>query len=193
MSLWPKGQCRKDAGYIQNFVSQCQRMLFSEEENTSAYNKIDLIHWFYFIWTIILHNDSNVLVCLCMCRDFVENHYVSLKRANPEFPILIRECSGVQARLWGRYGEGLSLTLAPSLFLFVSVCFSLCLGVSFCLYHCLSLSLCTCLCLCLCVVVLPAYEVVMLYSLFWFTPAGFLRLWMEVASCVHQLCSTFNG
>ena len=46
---------------------------------------------------------------ICMCRDFVENHYVSLKRANPEFPILIRECSGVQARLWGRYGEGLSL------------------------------------------------------------------------------------
>lgn len=38
-------------------------------------------------------------------RDFVEQHYVSLKKSNPEFPILIRECSGVQARVWARYGE----------------------------------------------------------------------------------------
>ncbi|CAM4672265.1 hypothetical protein PO909_008606 [Leuciscus waleckii] len=39
-------------------------------------------------------------------RDFIEQHYVTLKKANPEFPILIRECSGVQPRLWGRYGFG---------------------------------------------------------------------------------------
>ncbi|XP_031615774.2 NADH dehydrogenase [ubiquinone] 1 alpha subcomplex subunit 2 [Oreochromis aureus] len=39
-------------------------------------------------------------------RDFVEQNYVTLKRSNPEFPILIRECSGVQARLWARYGFG---------------------------------------------------------------------------------------
>ncbi|GAA6228314.1 NADH dehydrogenase [ubiquinone] 1 alpha subcomplex subunit 2 [Lates japonicus] len=39
-------------------------------------------------------------------RDFVEQHYVSLKKANPDFPILIRECSGVQARLWARYDLG---------------------------------------------------------------------------------------
>ncbi|CAL8401379.1 unnamed protein product [Boreogadus saida] len=45
-------------------------------------------------------------------RDFVENHYVSLKRANPEFPILIRECSGVQARLWGRYEFGKEKSVA---------------------------------------------------------------------------------
>lgn len=38
-------------------------------------------------------------------RDFVEQHYVSLKKSNPDFPILIRECSGVQARVWARYGE----------------------------------------------------------------------------------------
>uniref|UniRef100_A0AAQ6IJC6 NADH dehydrogenase [ubiquinone] 1 alpha subcomplex subunit 2 n=1 Tax=Anabas testudineus TaxID=64144 RepID=A0AAQ6IJC6_ANATE len=38
-------------------------------------------------------------------RDFVEQHYVTLKKSNPDFPILIRECSGVQARLWARYGE----------------------------------------------------------------------------------------
>ncbi|XP_029924369.1 NADH dehydrogenase [ubiquinone] 1 alpha subcomplex subunit 2 [Myripristis murdjan] len=39
-------------------------------------------------------------------RDFVEQHYVTLKKANPGFPILIRECSGVQARLWARYDYG---------------------------------------------------------------------------------------
>ncbi|XP_012687969.1 NADH dehydrogenase [ubiquinone] 1 alpha subcomplex subunit 2 [Clupea harengus] len=39
-------------------------------------------------------------------RDFVEQHYVTLKKANPDFPILIRECSGVQPRLWARYGFG---------------------------------------------------------------------------------------
>ncbi|XP_018517459.1 NADH dehydrogenase [ubiquinone] 1 alpha subcomplex subunit 2 [Lates calcarifer] len=39
-------------------------------------------------------------------RDFVEQHYVSLKKSNPDFPILIRECSGVQARLWARYDLG---------------------------------------------------------------------------------------
>ncbi|KAF4077233.1 hypothetical protein AMELA_G00205620 [Ameiurus melas] len=39
-------------------------------------------------------------------RDFVQQHYVTLKKANPEFPILIRECSGVQPRLWARYALG---------------------------------------------------------------------------------------
>ncbi|XP_034033273.1 NADH dehydrogenase [ubiquinone] 1 alpha subcomplex subunit 2 [Thalassophryne amazonica] len=39
-------------------------------------------------------------------RDFVEQHYVTLKKANPGFPILIRECSGVQAQLWARYDFG---------------------------------------------------------------------------------------
>ncbi|XP_062867387.1 NADH dehydrogenase [ubiquinone] 1 alpha subcomplex subunit 2 [Trichomycterus rosablanca] len=39
-------------------------------------------------------------------RDFVRDHYVTLKKANPEFPILIRECSGVQPRLWTRYAFG---------------------------------------------------------------------------------------
>lgn len=38
-------------------------------------------------------------------RDFVEQHYVTLKKANPDFPILIRECSGVQPKLWARYGK----------------------------------------------------------------------------------------
>ncbi|XP_013884643.1 NADH dehydrogenase [ubiquinone] 1 alpha subcomplex subunit 2 [Austrofundulus limnaeus] len=39
-------------------------------------------------------------------RDFVEQKYVTLKKSNPDFPILIRECSGVQARLWARYDLG---------------------------------------------------------------------------------------
>ncbi|NWX34805.1 NDUA2 dehydrogenase, partial [Notiomystis cincta] len=39
-------------------------------------------------------------------REFIEQHYVSLKKANPDFPILIRECSGIQARLWARYEFG---------------------------------------------------------------------------------------
>uniref|UniRef100_A0A8V0YC52 NADH dehydrogenase [ubiquinone] 1 alpha subcomplex subunit 2 n=1 Tax=Gallus gallus TaxID=9031 RepID=A0A8V0YC52_CHICK len=39
-------------------------------------------------------------------REFIEQHYVTLKQANPDFPILIRECSGVQPRLWARYEFG---------------------------------------------------------------------------------------
>ncbi|GLV39014.1 NADH dehydrogenase (ubiquinone) B8 subunit [Carabus blaptoides fortunei] len=39
-------------------------------------------------------------------RQFIENHYVDLKKQNPTFPILIRECSGVQPRLWARYDMG---------------------------------------------------------------------------------------
>ncbi|XP_001377022.1 NADH dehydrogenase [ubiquinone] 1 alpha subcomplex subunit 2 isoform X1 [Monodelphis domestica] len=39
-------------------------------------------------------------------RDFIEKHYVELKKANPDFPILIRECSEVQPKLWVRYAFG---------------------------------------------------------------------------------------
>uniref|UniRef100_A0A663N331 NADH dehydrogenase [ubiquinone] 1 alpha subcomplex subunit 2 n=2 Tax=Neoaves TaxID=3078114 RepID=A0A663N331_ATHCN len=39
-------------------------------------------------------------------EDFIEQHYVTLKKANPDFPILIRECSGVQPKLWARYEFG---------------------------------------------------------------------------------------
>ncbi|KAG7465213.1 hypothetical protein MATL_G00173870 [Megalops atlanticus] len=45
-------------------------------------------------------------------RDFVEHHYVSLKKANPDFPILIRECSGVQPKLWARYDFGKEQSVA---------------------------------------------------------------------------------
>uniref|UniRef100_A0A8C5U5F8 NADH dehydrogenase [ubiquinone] 1 alpha subcomplex subunit 2 n=1 Tax=Malurus cyaneus samueli TaxID=2593467 RepID=A0A8C5U5F8_9PASS len=39
-------------------------------------------------------------------REFIEHHYVTLKKANPNFPILIRECSGIQPKLWARYEFG---------------------------------------------------------------------------------------
>merc|ERR1711881_790436 len=39
-------------------------------------------------------------------RDFIEKHYVSLKLANPKFPLLVRECSGITPRLWARFGYG---------------------------------------------------------------------------------------
>ncbi|NXH08477.1 NDUA2 dehydrogenase, partial [Loxia leucoptera] len=39
-------------------------------------------------------------------REFIEQHYVTLKKANPDFPILIRECFGIQPKLWARYEFG---------------------------------------------------------------------------------------
>ncbi|XP_063784848.1 NADH dehydrogenase [ubiquinone] 1 alpha subcomplex subunit 2 [Pseudophryne corroboree] len=44
-------------------------------------------------------------------RDFIEQNYVELKKANPEFPILIRECSEVQPKLWARYDFGKEVCL----------------------------------------------------------------------------------
>ncbi|CAB3407175.1 unnamed protein product [Caenorhabditis bovis] len=40
-------------------------------------------------------------------RAFVENEYVSLKKANPKFPILIREASGIVPRVFARYENGI--------------------------------------------------------------------------------------
>ncbi|KPJ17839.1 NADH dehydrogenase [ubiquinone] 1 alpha subcomplex subunit 2 [Papilio machaon] len=39
-------------------------------------------------------------------REFIQKSYVSLKKANPTFPILIRECNGIQPRIWARYEKG---------------------------------------------------------------------------------------
>ncbi|KAG6456886.1 hypothetical protein O3G_MSEX010016 [Manduca sexta] len=39
-------------------------------------------------------------------REFIKNNYVNIKKENPNFPILIRECSGVQPRVWARYEHG---------------------------------------------------------------------------------------
>nr|GEU53156.1 histone H2B.3 [Tanacetum cinerariifolium] len=35
-------------------------------------------------------------------KAFVDNNYKELKKANPNLPILIRECSGTQPQLWAR-------------------------------------------------------------------------------------------
>ncbi|VDI14085.1 NADH dehydrogenase [ubiquinone] 1 alpha subcomplex subunit 2-like [Mytilus galloprovincialis] len=39
-------------------------------------------------------------------REFIENYYVGVKQSNPKFPILIRECSGVQPKVYARYEFG---------------------------------------------------------------------------------------
>uniref|UniRef100_A0A0N4ZR76 NADH dehydrogenase [ubiquinone] 1 alpha subcomplex subunit 2 n=1 Tax=Parastrongyloides trichosuri TaxID=131310 RepID=A0A0N4ZR76_PARTI len=40
-------------------------------------------------------------------RSFIENDYVALKKNNPNFPILIRESSGAQPKLWARFEKGI--------------------------------------------------------------------------------------
>ncbi|KAG3261389.1 NADH dehydrogenase [ubiquinone] 1 alpha subcomplex subunit 2 [Ictidomys tridecemlineatus] len=51
-----------------------------------------------------------IRIHLCECspcsqgiRDLIEKRFVELKKANPDLPILIRECSDVQPKLWARY------------------------------------------------------------------------------------------
>ncbi|KAI8393671.1 thioredoxin-like protein [Radiomyces spectabilis] len=39
-------------------------------------------------------------------RDFVAKNYTALKKANPELPILIREASGAEARVFARFEKG---------------------------------------------------------------------------------------
>ncbi|XP_076766046.1 NADH dehydrogenase (ubiquinone) B8 subunit [Xylocopa sonorina] len=39
-------------------------------------------------------------------RDFIEKQYTSLKRKNPQFPVLIRECSSIEPALYARYEFG---------------------------------------------------------------------------------------
>uniref|UniRef100_A0A8W8LC85 NADH dehydrogenase [ubiquinone] 1 alpha subcomplex subunit 2 n=2 Tax=Magallana gigas TaxID=29159 RepID=A0A8W8LC85_MAGGI len=39
-------------------------------------------------------------------REFIETEYVPIKQNNPNFPVLIRECRGIQPRVWARYELG---------------------------------------------------------------------------------------
>ncbi|EEB10901.1 NADH-Ubiquinone oxidoreductase B8 subunit [Pediculus humanus corporis] len=39
-------------------------------------------------------------------RNFINSHYLSLKQTNPKCPILIRECEGIQPKLWARFDNG---------------------------------------------------------------------------------------
>lgn len=43
--------------------------------------------------------------CTHSRRDFIVANYAEMKKANPHFPILIRECAGTEASLTARYGE----------------------------------------------------------------------------------------
>ncbi|KAF7284199.1 NADH dehydrogenase (ubiquinone) B8 subunit [Rhynchophorus ferrugineus] len=45
-------------------------------------------------------------------REFIEQYYVELKTNNPKFPILIRECSGVEPKLWARFEFGKEKSLS---------------------------------------------------------------------------------
>ena len=44
-------------------------------------------------------------------RQFVEEHYVPIKLANPKFPLLVRECGGITPTLTGRLGFGREVTV----------------------------------------------------------------------------------
>jgi hypothetical protein len=46
-------------------------------------------------------------------RDFLLANYAELKKANPTFPILVRESAGVEAKLTARYGACLRRMRAP--------------------------------------------------------------------------------
>lgn len=39
-------------------------------------------------------------------REFIEKDYVDLKKGNRQFPIMIRECSGITPRIFARYEYG---------------------------------------------------------------------------------------
>eukprot|EP00879_Flechtneria_rotunda_P001585 GHRR01001744.1.p2 GENE.GHRR01001744.1~~GHRR01001744.1.p2 ORF type:complete len:102 (+),score=24.68 GHRR01001744.1:136-441(+) len=45
-------------------------------------------------------------------RDFVIGSYAELKKANPDLPILVRECSGTEAKLTARYGFGVEKSVS---------------------------------------------------------------------------------
>merc|ERR1712198_457840 len=45
-------------------------------------------------------------------RSFIEQSYVGLKKNNPKSPILIRECSGVQAKAFARYALGREVSVS---------------------------------------------------------------------------------
>ncbi|KAI9023486.1 thioredoxin-like protein [Phycomyces nitens] len=40
-------------------------------------------------------------------RDFIAKNYASIKSANPNLPILIREANGAEARIFARFDKGI--------------------------------------------------------------------------------------
>lgn len=39
-------------------------------------------------------------------RQFIQKYYTGIKQSNPSLPILIRECSGVDPKVWFRFEYG---------------------------------------------------------------------------------------
>lgn len=44
---------------------------------------------------------------MTICRAFLKRAYPTMKHHNPNTPILIRECTGVEPKIWARYGQHL--------------------------------------------------------------------------------------
>ncbi|KAH8393765.1 NADH dehydrogenase [ubiquinone] 1 alpha subcomplex subunit 2 [Drosophila serrata] len=44
-------------------------------------------------------------------REYVKKFYPNLKKKNPDLPILVRQCSGIEPRLYARYGNGKEVSL----------------------------------------------------------------------------------
>jgi len=45
-------------------------------------------------------------------RDFVQTNYKDLKTVNPTFPFLVRECEGIEAKIWARYELGVEKSIS---------------------------------------------------------------------------------
>lgn len=39
-------------------------------------------------------------------RQFIDKYYLGLKENNPDLPILIRECTGIESKMWFRFEFG---------------------------------------------------------------------------------------
>lgn len=46
-------------------------------------------------------------------REFIDKYYLGIKQNNPTLPILVRECTGIEPKLWFRfeYGKEVSTSL----------------------------------------------------------------------------------
>merc|ERR1711933_619825 len=45
-------------------------------------------------------------------RDCVQTNYKDLKTVNPTFPFLVRECEGIEAKIWARYELGVEKSIS---------------------------------------------------------------------------------
>ncbi len=59
-----------------------------------------------FAHILVQHSIQHRFKCFQGARDFVLSAYQELKKANPKFPILVRESSNAEARLLARYDFG---------------------------------------------------------------------------------------